>query len=232
MPRFFLPGAPLHIIVRGNNRNVIFVDDEDRRFFLGYLSHARNRHGLAIHAYVLMTNHVHLVATPATPDSAPRTMHLLGSLYARYFNDRYDRTGTLWEGRYKAAIVHDEQYLLACMRYVELNPVRAQMVSEPGNYPWSSYRCTGLASPDHLVTPHALYLELGARPEERSATYRELFGSPLAQDTVARIREDTHRGWAIGDERFCERVNASSRRARPSLRGRKSRPPLGAAPAN
>lgn len=197
------------------------MDDEDRRFFLGYLSYATTTHDLAIHAYVLMTNHVHVLATPAAPDSAPRSMHKLGSTYARYFNDKYKRTGTLWEGRYKAAIVHDEQYLFACMRYVELNPVRAQIAAHPGDYAWSSYPCNALGHRDNLVSHHALYLALGVLPEQRSSAYRELFGSALAGDVVARIREDTHRGWAIGDDHFCGSVEANSRRARPTARGRK-----------
>jgi putative transposase len=230
MPRFFLPDTPLHIIARGNNRMTIFVDDDDRRFFLAYLSHVAARHALAIHAYVLMTNHVHVLATPATEASASRTMHALGLVYARYFNDRYARTGTLWEGRYRASVIDDDQYLLTCMRYIELNPVRAHIVALPGEYPWSSHRCNAYGRYDPLVTPHALFLTLASRQESRNAVYRDLFESTMEDEAIARIREGTHRGWAVGDDGFCTRVDASSRRARPSPRGRKTRPPPCPAP--
>jgi putative transposase len=141
LPRYTLPGQPQHVILRGNNRSIIFAADEDYRFFLDCLGDAATRHGCVIHAYVLMTNHVHLLITPEHEGSIGKALQSVGRRYVQYFNYTYQRTGTLWEGRYKATLIDSESYLLTCYRYIELNPVRADMVPHPRDYLWSSYRC-------------------------------------------------------------------------------------------
>jgi len=222
MPRFFLHGVPLHVVSRGNNRAAIFHEKEDREFYRAYLRHAARRHGVAVHAYVLMTNHVHLLATPATTASMPKVMHAANLVYARYFNDKYKRTGTIWEGRYKAAIIDSDSYLLTCMRYIELNPVRAGIVEDPARYPWSSFAANALGALDPLVTPHPLYQRLDKDAGARCRAYLACAGMQLSRDEVDRLRDSTHNGWAVGSADFCERVEAISRRAQRLPRGRRA----------
>jgi putative transposase len=155
LPRFVLPGQPQHVIVRGNNRTEIFCAEADYRFYLEKLQSACDKHCCEVHAYVLMTNHVYLLITPHEGQSLSKALQMLGRYSVQYFNDCYQRTGTLWEGRYKATLIDTEAYLLTCMRYIELNPVRAGMVSHPSQYLWSSYRQNALGQPDDLVTPHS-----------------------------------------------------------------------------
>lgn len=164
-PRYVLPGQPQHVIQRGNNRDVIFVAEADYRFYLDKLKDACDRMGCEVHAYVLMTNHVHLLMTPYEENSLGRVMQSLGRRYVQYFNYRYRRTGTLWEGRYRATLIDAESYLLTCYRYIELNPVRAGMVSHPGDYPWSSYRSNALGQRFFLpdigrITSHACLIAM------------------------------------------------------------------------
>ena len=213
MPRFFVPDLPLHVIQRGNDRQPIFRGCDDRRFFRECLRRVARDHGVAIHAYVLMTNHVHLLATPELATSMPRMMQSVGRIYVQYFNSAHGRTGTLWEGRYKAAIVDSDAYLLACMRYVELNPVRAGLVANPGDFPWSSFRANARGATDALVEPHTLYRQMGNSPQERQATYRDLFNSALSSDECRLIRDATQHAWALGGEAFRKRVAEVSRRA-------------------
>ena len=163
-PRILLADHPLHIVQRGINREPCFFADEDYQCYLHWLEEAARDCGCAIHAYVLMTNHVHLLLTPAVSGAPVRLMQSLGRRYVQYANRQYRRSGSLWEGRYKSSVVQAENYLLACMRYIELNPVRAAMVIDPGDYRWSSYRANGLGQPDARVTPHALYLGLDTEP--------------------------------------------------------------------
>ncbi|MEZ5830662.1 MAG: transposase [Dongiaceae bacterium] len=225
--RYFLPDQPQHVIQRGNDRQAVFFSDEDREAYLGWLLAAARKHGCAIHAYVLMTNHVHLLATPALGRSLPGMMQSLGRRYVRYLNDAHGRTGTLWEGRYRAAPIDSERYLLACSRYIELNPVRARMVRHPRAYRWSSYRANALGGADPLVTPHALYLGLGRSAAERRESYRALFRETLAEEFVDELRAATNGGWALGGEAFKRRIaKAAKRRAEPLPRGRPGgRPP-------
>jgi putative transposase len=213
MPRFFLPGTPLHVVQRGNNRAAIFIEDPDRAFAYGCIQHAAGAHGVRIHAYVFMTNHIHLLVTPDAADSVPKMMHKLGRLYVDYFNRNHRRTGTLWEGRYKAAIIEDERYLLTCMRYIELNPVRAGMVESPGDYGWSSLRANAWGARDRLLSAHSEYVALGHSDRARRAAYRELFGGTLAEEEIGRIRDATQHAWALGGDSFRSRVTALSRRA-------------------
>lgn len=221
LPRYVLPGVPQHIIQRGNNRQAIFADDDDYVVYLDWLRQAADQYGLRIHAYVLMTNHVHLLATPLEAGSIGKVLQSLGRRYVQYFNYRYGRTGTLWEGRYRATVVDTENYLLACSRYIELNPVRAAMVEAPGEYRWSSYRCNALGREDGLVTPHALYQGLGRSGEPRQDAYRALFSDAVTDDLLSNIRDATNKGWALGNKRFCVQVEAlTARRAAPLPRGR------------
>ncbi len=203
LPRFVLPGQPQHVIQRGNNRQIIFQADGDYRFYLEKLYDAAEKHQCDIHAYVLMTNHVHLLVTPHTENGIGKMMQMLGRYYVQYYNDCYKRTGTLWEGRYKATLIDTERYLLTCMRYIELNPVRAvDMADHPSEYPWSSYRFNALGHTDRLVTPHREYKRLGATAAERQSAYRQLFRTRIPAMTLEAIREATNKAWVLGGDRF------------------------------
>ena len=220
LPRIVIPGQPQHAIVRGNNRGVIFRADADYSFYLEKLKAACDQHGCQLHAYILMTNHVHLLITPETESSLAKTLQMLGRYYVQYFNYRYHRTGTLWEGRYKAALIDSESYLLTCMRYVELNPVRAGMVSHPSEYRWSSYFFNALGHADALVTPHLEYRRLDKSPEVRRAAYRQLFRHHIAERDVTAIRDATNKAWALGSDRFKQRVQRQlARPVEPRARG-------------
>lgn len=224
LPRFYLPGQPLHVIQRGNNRELIFAANDDYHFYLRCLQEAADAQSLTVHAYVLMSNHVHLLVTPETESSLSKTMQSIGRRYVQYFNHVYDRTGTLWEGRYKSTLIDSERYLLTCMRYIEMNPVRAEMVAHPGDYPWSSYRANAQGNPDILVTSHSLYRRLGRTDEERQSAYRQLFRAQIPKTDVNAIRNATNKGWALGDSRFSAKVEAlTTRRAMPLPRGRPKR---------
>lgn len=221
LPRYFVKDIPQHVILRGNNRQPIFADDEDYLFFKEALLDAASRYQLAIHAYVLMTNHIHLLATPETAESLPKALQSLGRRYVQYFNYRYQRTGTLWEGRYRATIVEAETYLFECMRYIELNPVRAGMVAQASDYPWSSYPSNALGTADALLTPHLHYLHLGTDSGERLATYKAFVQEPMEAIKLAALRESTHKGWALGAGEFQARIEQlAQRRTMPLPKGR------------
>ncbi len=222
LPRFFAKGIPLHIIQRSNDRVPVFGSEPDYLFFLDCLERASAEHGLAIHAYVLMPTHVHLLATPAHEASAPKTMQSLGRRYAQYFRTNYARGGALWGGRYRSTVVDAKAYLLTCMRYIELNPVRAlNKVDRPANYPWSSYEGNAQSGRDTLLTPHRVYRQLGESDRERQRAYRQLFRAKLPETDIEAIREATNKAWALGDERFRARIEVlAGRRAAPLPRGR------------
>ena len=220
LPRYVLPGQPQHVIQRGNNRGVTFFAAEDYTFYRKCLREAGDRHGCAVHAYVLMTNHVHLLLTPDTPSSIAKVMQSVGRRYVQYINYTYRRTGTLWEGRYKATLIDSEQYLLTCSHYIELNPVRAGIVAHPCDYPWSSYRAHAHGQSDTLIRDHALYQALGETNSGRQEAYRELFKVQLDSVTVSLIRESTNKSWVLGSDRFREEIEAAlQRRTRPLPRG-------------
>ena len=205
LPRYVIPGQPQHIIQRGNNRQVIFAAEADYRFFRDALVEAAEKHGLAIHAYAWMTNHVHLLATPGFADSISKVFQSVGRRYVQYFNSTYKRSGTLWEGRYRATVVDSARYLLTLMGYIELNPVRAGMVAMPQDYPWSSYRRNALGEGGlnaDWLSPHAEYSRLGLDDADRQEAYRALFDTAIDRDDLAEIRDCTHKGWALGGERF------------------------------
>jgi len=221
LPRFVIPGHPQHVIQRGNNRQEIFCADEDYRFYLEKLNDSAIKHNCDIHAYVLMTNHVHLLVTPHHESGISKMMQMLGRYYVQYFNYCYRRTGTLWEGRYKAALIETDAYLLTCMRYIELNPVRAKgMVDHPASYPWSSYLFNALGNDDDLVVPHKHYNQLGTTPEERQTAYRQLFKTRIAEKTLEEIRNTTNKAWVLGSEYFKSRIEKQlKRRVTPKVRG-------------
>lgn len=219
-PRYLLPGYPQHVIQRGNNRSILFASTGDYRFYLNTLGDACRRHGVQLHAWVLMTNHAHLLMTPDMDKGISNAMQSLGGRYVRYFNALHGRTGTLWEGRFKATLVDTDEYLLTCYRYIEENPVRAGMVSSPAGYPWSSYRHNALGEPDPLVRPHESYLALGDSNDAQRRAYLSIFDRPLAAETLSEIREATNKGWVLGGDRFRKRIDALvNRRTAPRPRG-------------
>lgn len=202
LPRLTLPGYPHHVIQRGNNRQAIFATVADYRALLDLLEENAKKYAVTVHAYVLMSNHFHLLATPQTPDGLPKMMQAVGRSYVRYFNDAQKRTGTLWEGRYKSTLIQSERYLLACMVYIDLNPVRAGLVTQAQDYPWSSHlHYLGLRA-DRLVTPHALYWELGNTPFAREAAYAELVREGVNPVQQATLTQATVSGWPLGAPDF------------------------------
>ena len=212
LPRLTLPGQPHHVIQRGNNRQAIFVDQEDRQMLLGLIGEHAARLQVALHAYVLMDNHFHLLATPSTIEGLPQWMQAVGRRYVRYFNDRHGRTGTLWEGRYRSTLIQTDRYFLACMAYIDLNPVRAGMVVEARDYPWSSHGHYAGLRGDRLITPHPLYWSLGNTPFAREAAYAELVRAGVTQADAALLTEATLRGWAAGDAAFVESLQKNTAR--------------------
>ncbi len=215
-------GIAWHVIQRGNNRSACFYADEDYRFYLDTLHEQAQKHGCEIHAYVLMTNHVHLLMTPARTDSAALTMKHLGQRYVQYVNRTYRRSGTLWEGRFKSCLAQDEHYVLACYRYIELNPVRADMVKHPGEYRWSSYRANAYGESNIMLTQHAQYRSLGDDEQVRQKNYRDLFAGQMDSGLVEEITDATVGNYVLGNSRFAEEVElALGRRA---VRGKAGRP--------
>jgi putative transposase len=196
-PRAVITGETLHIIQRGNNRGACFVDDDDREFYLAALLRASRRARCDVHAYVLMTNHVHLLVTAGAAEAPALMMKTLGCIYVRHFNERFERTGTLWEGRYRSARIDSDLYFLQCSRYIEMNPVRAGVAITPGAWRWSSFRSNADGQPDALVRPHALYLALGQTGSKRREAYRALFATPLHQPVIDAIRRATNKGVAL-----------------------------------
>lgn len=211
---------PQHIIQRGNNRQACFIDERDFTAYLAYLREYAAKYAVELHAWVLMPNHVHLLGTPHHETSPSLMMQGLGRKYVRHFNHRHARTGTLWEGRYKSCLVQADEYLFEVQRYIELNPVRAQLVDDPADYPWSSYRANALGEASPLRTAHPLYASLGKNRTERLANYQELFDNPADMDLTT-IRDMTHKGMALGNESFRKDIERSTgRRLTPRRPGR------------
>jgi putative transposase len=221
-PRAHLDGLPLHIVQRGHNREACFFADEDYFCYLHWLRQALTASGCALHAYVLMTNHVHLLVTPQRAAAVPGLLISLGRRYVQYINRHYRRTGTLWDSRYKSSLIQADTHLLLCQRYIELNPVRAAMVADPAQYRWSSYRSNALGAADELLTPHPAYLALGAAAAERHAAYRALFRAQLDDDAIAELRLALDQNQPLGDARFLAQIGRAlgeRRRARPRAAG-------------
>ena len=208
-PRIILPNVPQHIIQRGNNRSVCFYADEDYVRYLDWLKEYADKTDCQIHAYVLMTNHVHLLASTSTTEAIGAMMKALGQRYVQYINRSYKRSGTLWEGRYKSCPTQAEAYLLACQRYIELNPVRANMVQHPAEYKWSSYQANAQGADTDIIKQHALYKALGADAQTRQAAYRELFRYELDPGTIDQIRTATNGNYALGNDLFKAQIAAA-----------------------
>jgi len=202
LPRLTLAGYPHHVIQRGNNRQLIFATVADYQHLLGLLQENAKKFEVDVHAYVLMTNHFHLLATPQTEKGLPLLMQAVGRSYVRYFNDLQSRTGTLWEGRYRSTLIETDRYLLACMAYIDLNPVRAGMVAEAFDYAWSSHGFYVGAHSDKLITPHALFWDLANTPFGREAAYADLVRSGISADQQAALTRSALAGWALGDADF------------------------------
>ena len=199
-------GVPQHIIQRGTNRQAIFAGESDMRAYLGWLKEYSVKHEVDIHAWVLMTNHVHILCTPRAERATSLMMQSIGRMYVRYFNYTYQRSGTLWEGRFRSCLVQSDYYLLLLYRYIEMNPVRAGMVDDPAEYSWSSYGCNALGIATELQTPHQEYTLLGKTKEERLVPYRELFKIQVGKELLKEIRENTNRGLALGSSSFTEQI--------------------------
>jgi putative transposase len=211
-PRFTLPGVPQHVIQRGNNREPCFFSEADYRRYLDDLHTSAEHYACRLHAYVLMTNHVHVLLTPMREYGIGEMMQALGRRYVYYINKTYARTGTLWEGRFKASLVDSEAYLLTCMRYIELNPVRADMVNHAGEYPWSSYGANAQDRTDALLSPHPLYTALGMTAPERQQAYRELFRHHLDHTSLHEIREALNHELVLGRSYFKDKIEAMTKR--------------------
>ncbi len=224
LPRLTLAGHLHHVIQRGNNRQPIFADREDRETILALLADNAPKHGVAVHAYVLMDNHFHLLVTPGTAEGLPRLMQAIGRRYVQYFNRRHARTGTLWEGRYRSTLLQPERYLLPCMAYLDLNPVRSGEVAQAADYPWSSHaHWVGLRH-DRLLTPHALYWALGNTPFAREAAYGALVQAGIGVHVQEALTASALSGWALGEPKFLQDLQGDTPRR--VTRGRAGRPPI------
>lgn len=234
LPRLILPDQPHHVILRGNNRQAIFYSDLDREFLLATLAESASQYGVAIHAYVLMDNHLHLLATPSSADALSRMMQSLGRRYVGWFNARHQRSGTLWEGRFRAGLIEGERHLLACMRYIELNPVRAGLCVEAAQWPWSSAAHHMGLTRSALVTEHEMYWRLGNTPFEREHAYREFMEQGVTTSERAQFTDAVLRGRPLGSDAFLRPLaveHAAVVARRPRGRPRKEMPSIGASKA-
>ncbi|GAB2508917.1 transposase [Lysobacter humi (ex Lee et al. 2017)] len=225
LPRLDLPGIPQHVVQRGNDRQPCFAHDDDYLQYHQELGEAARKHACDVHAYVLMTNHVHVLVTPSELGGVSRMMQAIGRRYVACFNARYRRTGTLWEGRFTSALVDSERYVLACHRYIELNPVRAAIVTQPADYPWSSYACNAEGKHESRIRPHRAWLELGPDDDSRRTAYRELVRLGVSDEEANDLALHTRQQEPWGRERFRREIEALTGRAtevRP--RGRPAKP--------
>ncbi len=225
LPRLDIAGVPQHVVQRGNNRMPCFVDDHDRLCYLTCLAEALRRQECRLHAYVLMSNHVHMLVTPLAAGNLSRMMQSVGRAYVPLFNGRHGRSGTLWEGRYKSCLVESESYTLRCYRYIELNPVRAWMAADPAHHRWSSHLGNIGLRDDRLLTPHSAYLALGHNTSTRVEAYRALMAESLSEDVLTEIRTYLQQQRALGSTAFQQRVEQQLKRypaTRPAHRPRKA----------
>ena len=222
-PRIHLDGVPLHIVQRGHNREPCFFAEADYLAYLHWLGEALQKERCALHAYALMSNHVHLLLTPKRAESVPRLIIALGRRYVPYINTAYRRTGALWDSRYKSSLIQAETCLLACQRYIELNPVRAALVDDSAHYRWTSYRANALGQANPRLTPHPIYLALGRDDKQRQAAYRALFRTPLDKAAIDDIRLALNQNQPLGNQRFyarIEKLTGERREAKPRGRPR------------
>jgi len=211
-PRLALPGYPHHVIQRGNNRQPIVLDETDRRMLYSLWLEESQRHKVAVNAYVLLDNHFHMLLTPPSDEAMSLMMQSVGRTYVRYFNKRHNRSGTLWEGRYKSSLIDSEGYLLTCMAYIDLNPVRAGLAESAEDFSWSSYKHLAGQSIDKLVTPHALYWGLGNTPFAREAAYAEFVAGGLSAATQKALTESALKGRVVGRPDFLRSLEKSTQR--------------------
>ena len=212
LPRLSLPGYPHHVILRGNNRQLIFKDNSDRQTLLGLLVGYCQKHGVNLHAFVLMDNHLHLLVTPQFDKALSKMMQDLGRDYVRYFNKKHTRTGTLWEGRFRSALIQTDRYFLACMVYIDLNPVRAGMVALALNHPWSSHAHYVGARQDNWLVPHDVYWALGNTPFAREKAYAELVQAGIEESKKHALTSSVLGGWALGEYTFTQNLQPLSKR--------------------
>ena len=205
-PRFCPAGYPVHVVQRGNNRQVCFAKEQDLAAYANWLGEYAEKFEVHVHGWVLMTNHVHLLMTPQSDSGVTRLLQTLGRQYVRYFNYAYQRSGTLFEGRFKSSVVQHEEYFLNCLRYIELNPVRAGMVKDPGDYKWSSYRAHAFGVRPRMWTGHEQYLRMGGNDKERHSCYRKWVEEVMSTETVSKIRHCINTGLVLGTDRFREQV--------------------------
>ena len=224
LPRLTVTGYPHHVILRGNNRQAIFHTRADRLHMLDLLARHSAENAVQVHAYVLMDNHMHLLVTPQKDGGLPAMMQGVGRSYVRAFNDAQGRTGTLWEGRYRSAVIQSERYLLACMVYIDLNPVRAGMVAQAVDHPWSSHAHYLGQRVDSLITPHPLFWALGNTPFDREAAYAELVQAGLGANQQVALTDAALKGWALGEADFMAELQEKTTR-RPQ-KAKVGRPPL------
>jgi len=221
LPRLTVAGHVHHVIQRGNNRQLVFARAEDRVFFLELLEQNARALKVAVHGYVLMDDHFHLLLTPETPEGLPQLMQAIGRRYVRYFNTLQGRSGTLWEGRFRSTVLEAATLLLPCMAYMDLNPVRAGLVAQPQDFAWSSYRHYSGLQPDKRLTPPAPYWDLGNTPFAREAAYSSWVQSGLGSQQVQALTHATLHGWALGSDAFLSQLEELvPRRVRPSKAGR------------
>ena len=211
-PRLALPGYPHHVIQRGNNRQPIVLDEADRRMLYSLWLEESQRHKVAVNAYVLLDNHFHMLLTPPSDEAMSLMMQSVGRSYVRYFNKRHNRSGTLWEGRYKSSLIDSEGYLLTCMAYIDLNPVRAGLAESAEDFSWSSYKHLAGQSIDKLVTPHALYWGLGNTPFAREAAYAEFVAGGLSVATQKALTESALKGRVVGRPDFLTSLEKNTQR--------------------
>lgn len=200
-PRGYLANYTYHIVQRGNNKEACFLEPQNYQFYLELWQEVATKNDVAVHAYCLMTNHIHFLVTPKTETGISKSMQAIGSRYAQYINKHYSRTGTMWEGRHRSSLVQNDRYLLACYRYIEMNPVRAGMVKDPGDYPWSSFLANAWGNESWLI-PHSVYLGLSVDDESRLLQYRQLFQNDIPENDLALIRKAAHYGQPVGDDNF------------------------------
>ncbi len=215
--RFCPAGFPVHVIQRGINQQICFASDEDIAAYANWLAEGARKFDVHLHGWVFMSNHVHLLLTPHDDSGVSNLMQFLGRVYVRYFNYRYARSGGLFEGRFRSSLVQDEIYLMTCLQYIELNPVRAGIVTDPGDYRWSSYQAHGFGVNILMLTPHPLYLSLSEDPSARLRHYRELLGEALGADVIAKIRHCANTGLILGTENFRQQFEGITGDLPPSM---------------
>jgi putative transposase len=221
LPRYTIKNQPQHIIQSGLDGQDILIDGEDYEFYWEGLRSSAEANRLKIHAYVLMPDHVNLLASPANENSVSRTLQSLGRKYVQYYNAKYQGSGTLWEGRYRATVLDSKEYLLTCSRYIELDPVRAGMVKHPREYDWGSYGYNAMGLEDPLITEHRLYSQLASSQQQSYQVYRSLFKKRISADELETIREATDKGWALGNSKFAKKIEKlGGRRATQLPKGR------------